>query len=390
MNAASSFFTAMVVTVEGIYQVNVVGLNPLQLVLVGTVLEASIFVCEVPTGVVADVYSRRLSIIIGTVLIGAGFILWGAIPLFVTVLLAQVLLGVGFTFTSGAESAWISDEIGEVHAPRFFLESTQVRQVGDLFGILAGVGLGTLRLNLPFVLGGLLFFGLAVFLMVAMPEAGFVRGRHADRTTWQKLSLTFKSGIQIIRRRPVLATILGIGIVFGAASEAFDRLWEVHFLKDFTFPSLGHLQPVLWFGIINVGVLLLTLAATGLVRRRLEVYSHSTLARVLLAINGLLMVAMISFGLAGGFALALGAYWAARTLRNVYNPLYTAWLNQGLDPEVRATILSMGSQADAFGQIAGGPLLGVVANVYSIRTALVAVGVILSPIVMLLKQAARS
>ena len=57
-------------TVQLIYQVTVVDLNPFQMVLVGTVLEATCFLFEVPTGLVADVYSRRLSILIGVALIG--------------------------------------------------------------------------------------------------------------------------------------------------------------------------------------------------------------------------------------------------------------------------------------------------------------------------------
>ena len=62
---AGALFSTMVFTVSGIYAVQEVGLNPLQLVLVGTALEASAFLFEVPTGVVADVYSRRLSVMSG-------------------------------------------------------------------------------------------------------------------------------------------------------------------------------------------------------------------------------------------------------------------------------------------------------------------------------------
>ncbi|HEY4722459.1 MAG TPA: MFS transporter, partial [Anaerolineae bacterium] len=112
MELTSSLFSTMVFTVSMIYQVTIVGLNPLQLVLVGTVLEASAFLFEIPTGVVADVYSRRLSIIIGWFLIGAGFVLEGLVPRFEAILLAQVLWGLGYTFTSGATEAWIADEVG--------------------------------------------------------------------------------------------------------------------------------------------------------------------------------------------------------------------------------------------------------------------------------------
>lgn len=67
---------ALAFTLSMVYQVQVVGLSPLELVLVGTVLEASVFVGEVPTGIVADVYSRRLSVLIGLVLVGCGLVLY--------------------------------------------------------------------------------------------------------------------------------------------------------------------------------------------------------------------------------------------------------------------------------------------------------------------------
>jgi len=73
---ASTFFAMMFVTMS-LYEATVAGLTPVQLVLVGTTLEVSAFLFEVPTGVVADAYSRRLSIIIGYFLMGAGFLVEG-------------------------------------------------------------------------------------------------------------------------------------------------------------------------------------------------------------------------------------------------------------------------------------------------------------------------
>src|SRR5215470_712971 len=89
MSGASALFFTLVFSVNMVYQVQNVGLSPLELVLVGTTLDVSLF--EIPTGVVADVYSRRLSLIIGFVLIGAGFIVEGSVPAFGAIILAQVL-----------------------------------------------------------------------------------------------------------------------------------------------------------------------------------------------------------------------------------------------------------------------------------------------------------
>ncbi|ESU31830.1 hypothetical protein G3A_14495 [Bacillus sp. 17376] len=73
----SQFFFTFIFTVNLLYHVKVVGLDPLQLVLVGTVLEAVVFLFEIPTGFVADLKSRRLSVIFGYFLIGAGFLIEG-------------------------------------------------------------------------------------------------------------------------------------------------------------------------------------------------------------------------------------------------------------------------------------------------------------------------
>src|SRR4030067_1622545 len=102
----SALLMSMLFTASMIYQVTTVGLSPLELVLIGTTLEAAILLLEVPTGVVADLTSRRLSVIIGVFLIGLGFIVEGSFPFFLAILLAQVIWALGYTFTSGASQAW--------------------------------------------------------------------------------------------------------------------------------------------------------------------------------------------------------------------------------------------------------------------------------------------
>jgi DHA3 family tetracycline resistance protein-like MFS transporter len=87
-------------------------MDPLQLVLTGTTLEVTVLIFEIPTGVLADVYSRRLSTILGVALIGGSLIIEGSFPLFAIVLLSQVIWGIGWTLISGAHDAWIADEIG--------------------------------------------------------------------------------------------------------------------------------------------------------------------------------------------------------------------------------------------------------------------------------------
>jgi DHA3 family tetracycline resistance protein-like MFS transporter len=106
-------------------------------------------------------------------------------------------------------------------------------------------------------------------------------------------------------------------------------------------------------------------------------------------ITVLLVVGVFSFALAGTLLLAALAYWLVYVTRNVIGPLYTAWVNQRLDSQVRATVISMSSQVDAIGQITGGPAVGLIGNLVSVRAALLTSGVILTPVLALYRFAIR-
>jgi DHA3 family tetracycline resistance protein-like MFS transporter len=177
----------------------------------------------------------------------------------------------------------------------------------------------------------------------------------------------------------VLPAILAIAAIAGAASEGLDRLTDVHFLEDFTFPDLGSADPIVWFGLISAGALLISIAAAEFARCFLGSRDASARVRLLLVFNAVLVAAVCVFGLAAGFYLALAAYWAARVMRQTMLPLQAAWLNEHVDSRVRATVFSMAGQFDAGGQIVGGPAIGLLANVASVRAALVAAGLALLP-----------
>src|SRR5512143_2802853 len=164
--SASAFFSMMFVTTS-LYEATVAGLTPVQLILVGTTLEISAFVFEVPTGIVADVYSRRLSIMIGYLLMGLGFLVEGFFPAFLPILLAQIIWGLGYTFTSGATQAWITDEIGEEDANKLFLRATEVGLVASLvgMGLSALVGANNVALPLRYGSFGVMLIGVALMVI---------------------------------------------------------------------------------------------------------------------------------------------------------------------------------------------------------------------------------
>jgi DHA3 family tetracycline resistance protein-like MFS transporter len=379
----------MIDPIVAVYYIRVVGLGPLELVLLGTIVEVAGLLFEVPTGVVADLYSRRLSIVVGVLMVGACFVVQGLLPVLTAIVVAEALRGVGRTFTSGALEAWIADEIGQAAAAPAYLRYAQLRQVGALVGTPVGVGLASLSLNLPVLLGGAMMVGLGLALALFMPEHGFRRGHHAGPGVLRNALTTLGRGLANVRSRPLLGTLIALWLVLALSTEGLDRLWEAHLLAHFAFPTLGDLDPVVWFGAINVAFMLLGTLANELVRRRVDLTSDRAVAGAL-ALSSLFRIAgVVLFGLATSFGLAVLGYLTHMLFRQVSGPLFTGWVNRHVDPRVRATVLSMGGQVDAVGQLTGGPLIGLVAELASLRAAMVAVGLTLFPALPLLARARR-
>lgn len=362
-------------TTSILYQVQTVGLNPLQLVLVGTVLELTAFLAEVPTGIIADVYSRRLSIIIGFVVVGIGFIVEGSIPQYWAVLFAQVIWGIGITFQSGAVEAWVADEVGEDNAGKTFLRGTQFSNAGALIGIGIGTWLGTIALNLPLVFSGIGVVLLAVVLAFLMPETGFHPTPRETRNTFQHMTFTFREGVSVVRSRRVLVMLVIAAAFFGAFTEGLDRLWTPRLLEF----QLPYFEPVVWVGMIGAVSLVLGILATEFVNRRVNTNEQAAVARALQIIVGLLMMLMLVYGMAWNFGVALAAVLALRPIRALNYPLATAWMNQHVDSSVRATVFSIRNQADALGQMLGGPILGAIAAYFSLRAEMVVAALFLVP-----------
>jgi DHA3 family tetracycline resistance protein-like MFS transporter len=384
--SASAFF-AMMFTVTSLYEATVAGLTPVQLILVGTALEISAFVFEVPTGIVADVYSRRLSIIIGYILMGVGFLIEGFFPAFLPILLAQVIWGLGYTFTSGATQAWISDEIGEDDANKLFIRATQVGLFSSLIGMGLAILVGANSVAMPLRVGSIGVLLIGIILAVIMPETGFHPTPREDRTTWGHMWHTFKQGVDAVRAKPRLMNIVFIGLFYGIYSEGFDRLWVKHLLDTFELPVIFGNNQVAFFAALRVAGTILTIFAVRFVEKRVDSSSPLAIGRAVLIVTAGISLAMFGFALSQILIISLLLYLIVDALRDVHIPLQTAWINQKLDSKVRATVHSMFGQVDAIGQMLGGPIVAVIAATGSAVASLVTSSLLLSPALFFIRRA---
>lgn len=368
-------------TLFAIYLIRVVGTNPLELVLPGVAYESAIFLFEIPTGVVADVYSRRLSVIIGYFLLGAGFIVAGLLPSLAIAVIGLSIMGLGSTFVSGALSAWIVDEVGQERAAQAFLRAEQIGMVATVGGIVVSMILGSINLQLTVIGGGVPMLVMAIVMLFVMPETGFQPVPAAQRETWRGLFATFGTGFKSVRANRIVLWIFVVTFIYAGFGETFGKLWQAHILENFTLPPLGEFDDIIWFGIISGVFMPVTLLATEFVRRRVNLADNNAVVRALMGLFMCMIGSTLLFALSDVFILMLLGIWITRMLMTMIGPLMTTWLNQHVQSNVRATVLSMVGQVNSFGEIiVGGPVAGVTATLLSVRLTLALVALSLLPL----------
>ncbi len=343
------------------------GLGPLELVFMGFVLELSVLLSETPTGVVADVFSRKRSVIIAQVVMGVGFI-WAVVSTNYWVILpAQVLFGVGWTFRSGADTAWVTDELkgtGEVSDDDIERLLLRRHRFGIAFAIATlvftmAVGTAT-SVRWAAVVMGLLQISVGGYFALAMREEHFVPGREHGRGFFD----TLRAGLRVVSTRPRLRVLVGVVFMLDMGAEAFDRLGYKHFLDNAGYDDES---------LVALGVLFLALASAGLLVNALAArslrggYGVARLAVVLLVIAtvGGLVAAMTSVVV----VIAVGFMFQDST-REALWPVLEGWANRDAPTEVRATVHSLMGQTSAVGELTGGLALAALAEATSIRLSL--------------------
>jgi MFS transporter, DHA3 family, tetracycline resistance protein len=430
LETGTSFLLGITNATIALYWVTTGRLNPLQLVLLGTALELSYFLLQLPTGVLADMLSRRLCVLAGLFILGLGLVMQGLSPSFANLVTAQVVLGLGLALNSGALEAWVADELagdtdaaeatgaadateptgatgagpitsaagtaggtGPDRMTRVYMRATQLGLIGTIAGSLLSGVIALGGLELPLLVGGCLTCLLAVAVAFVMPERHFRPAPREGgvaalaRRSGSLLAGQTRAAHRAIVAVPGLLLLFGMTLCAGMWSESFDRLWGAFLIRDIGFPRLGGLQPAMWFSLLACAIALLGLGSTEFARRRADRLGPQSLVGGLMVVTVGIGAGVVAMATARAFAVAVGAYLVVSALRPVIAPLIDGWMVTRIDPAVRATALSAGEMFDSGGQIIGGPVFGVIGTLTSIRIALLAGAAALAPAIACLAAA---
>lgn len=391
--AGDGFLFGLIMTMLPIYKIRVLDLSPFQLVILGTVMELCIFFCEVPTGIVADLKSRKLSTAIGYTGSGIAFLIAGLAMNFSMLVISAVIWGVAETFISGAREAWVADEL-EAHqdsetAESAFVAGKQWLLVARFVGTWVSVFFALWSLNTPIIIGSALMCMMGFFVFF-ISEKGFKPLKDVDHSIGSMVK-TFKKGWLFTLASAALVTAIFTNFLIGFSSEGFDRLWQKLIEDEFKLPSFTIAGvpefDVFWFAVLNSGAMLLSVVVLGYLTRARHLSSLKAIRQTMLFLVICIMIGLVAYGYAPNLWIAIAAFLFVRTIRRCTDPILTSWVNMNASPEIRATLLSFSGQVHSFGEILSGPTIGVAAQQISVRVSMyLSAGLLLPGIPVLIRR----
>ena len=335
---------------------------------------ASMVLFEIPTGVVADAWGRKLSFLLSTATLAVGTLAYLVLAEMraglVAFCLASAVLGVGFTFYSGAVEAWLVDGLQALRYPglldQVFARGALVTGAAMVVGTVSGGILGQRDLALPYVVRTVVLVVCFAVALALMRDIGFTGRKVGAREVPAAMREIAQAGVVYgWRRRSVRLLLAASFIEIGFLSWAFYA-WQPYFLE------LLQRQAVWATGIFAAMVALATMGGNAAVELLARVADkRTTLLVAAAAIEG---GAIVGVGLLHSFWAAAALYLLSSAAMGVIFPVKQAYLHRVIPSAQRATVVSLDSMVGNSGAVLGQVGLGYLSRDLSIPAGFVAGG----------------
>ena len=354
------------------------GLNNVQAFAANAFFTVGMVIFEVPTGVIADTWGRRTSYLLGalTLLLSTllYLLMWQAHASFLGWAIASILLGLGFTFFSGATQAWLVDALAFTgYGSKEGVESVLARgQVVSgaamLSGSLAGGFIAQVtNLGVPYIIRSVILGLTLLTAFIWMKDLGFTpdRGKGAILEIRRVLRESIDSGW----RNPPVRWLMVAGFCTGGIDIFAFYALQPYLLELYGDPSA--------FGVAGLAAAIVagTQMIAGLVVPRLRRF-FGRRTHVLIATTVIAGACLAWLGLTSSFAVAIGLLVVWGLTFSIRMPIRQAYLNGIIPSQQRATVLSFDSLMGSAGGAIAQPALGRVADVSGYASAyLVSAGI---------------
>jgi len=365
------------------------GLDILEVFIANAVFTGSMAVFEIPTGVLADTRGRRASFLLSVVIVCVGTLgyvaaswMGGGLLLFC---LMSVVLGLGYTFYSGAVEAWLVDALQATgytgQLDHVFARGATVSGAAMLLGSIAGGLLGSIDLSIPYLTrSGLLVvvYGIAFFTMRDLgftARAKTLKEMPGEMRRIARISITYGWNTRPVKLLMMAALVQSIIMAWGFYA------WQPYFLdllgRDLTWVA----------GIIAALIALATIVGNSVVEWASRFCGKRT--TLLLWAAGIQTIAIVCVGLVSSFTLAVAFYLLAMASMGVWGPVRQAYMHGSIPSGQRASVISFDSLITSSGSVVGQVGLARLAQLQSLAAGYVVGGittVLVMPIVLSLRH----
>ncbi|HEX8134221.1 MAG TPA: MFS transporter [Actinomycetes bacterium] len=364
--------------VTSVYLVVDARLSASELVLVGVAQSLVTLVFEVPAGVLADTISRKWSLVASHALMGSAMLATGLVTGFGPLVATQLLWGLSWTLASGADVAWITDELdAPARVPVVLLRAGRAELTGAAAGMLGVGALAWLtRRGTAMVLAGTAMLLLGRYVVAAFPERRFVP---AATRRWSASWSILVRGSALVRGSRAILVMVAAALLAGGVTSAFGRLYPLR-LVDLGLSA----DPVAW--VTALGVLALLAGTLALRAAQPHIDDAAAARRGYVVACGVAAVGVLGLAAAPERTAGSAAMLLAASALPLTRTIGTIWVNRQTGSDVRATVHSFLAQASALGTIAGGLAVAAVARLAGLPLALATCAALLAVTVVLVQR----
>jgi MFS family permease len=340
------------------------GLTNLEAFAANAFFTAGMVVFEVPTGIVADTVGRRASYLLGTVTLAGStlfyVLLWEIEAAFWLWAIASMLLGLGFTFFSGAVEAWLVDALTATHytgeLESVFGRGQMVSGAAMLTGSVAGGFIAQqTTLGVPFVLRGVVLVVMFAVAFALMHDIGFVPAKGGRPVA--EMRKIASASIEYGWRVPAVKWLMVQALFTGGVGVYGFYALQPYLLELYGDPDAYQIAGLV--AAIVAGAQILGGIAAPWIRRQFQRRTSALIAAAALSSLSLLLIGLIeSFWPVIGLIVVWGLLFAATM------PIRQAYMNGLIPSQQRATILSFDSLVSSSGGVWVQPVLGRAADVW--------------------------
>jgi MFS family permease len=313
---------------------------------------------EVPTGIVADTIGRRASYLAGTVTLALStlfyVLLWQVEAPFWEWAIASMLLGLGFTFFSGAVEAWLVDALmatgfrGELEA--VFGRGQVVTGAAMLTGSVAGGFIAQqVSLGAPFAARGVVLALMFVIAWRVMHDIGFTPERREG--TLAEMGKITGASVDYGWRVPAIKWLMVESLLIGGVGIYAFYALQPYLLELYGDPHAYQIAGLVAAIVAGAQIL------GGLAARHIRgAFRRRTSALLATAVLGVVTLALIGLADSFGGVIALTVVWGL--IFAAATPIRQTYLNAMIPSPQRATILSFDSMMGSAGGVWAQPILG--------------------------------